>query len=90
MIPVSVSPAPRRIDDLGGESVDGSDVARYRSISTIEASSDAPWSCWSDHARQLAIHGMRSILHDGITELLTHRCRYRLDPCDYDEFLPER
>ena len=90
MISVSVSPAPQRIDDLDVESVDGSDVARYRSVSPIQASIDAPWSGCLDHARQLATHGKRSILHDGITELLMHPCRYRLDPCDCDEFLPER
>ena len=90
MIPVSVSPAPQRIDDLDFESVDGSDVARYRSNSQIEASSVAASRCCPDHARQLATHGERYILHDGAPELLTHYCRYRLAPCDCDEFLPER
>ena len=90
MIPGSVSPTPQRIDDLDFESEDGSDVARYRSNSQIEASSDAPSRCCPDPARQLATHGERYILHDGAPELLTHNCRYRLAPCDCDEFLPER
>ena len=73
-----------------GESVDGSDGARYRSNSPIEASSEDPSRCCPDHARQLAAHGERYILHDGAPELLMHHCRYRLDPCNCDEFLPRK